>query len=208
MCGQLSLICSAYAKKPTKLTSAFLMNRPISSPPMLLPSFSQCDLRPCFLILWGLDSLQSNKVSSGWLVDIRCNLLCNKPWDPGCPWLWKAINLESLFAIIMHVVSFISSGVVSSILGAMICFHTWIRSYILKEVYRRISLGNKYGPWLRLRNQYAFSQLFLLLVHIIFLIFRSPKPPSLPKEMDNDKWPADEIPTELVPPYQRSRLQG
>ena len=33
MCGHLPLICSAYTKKPAKLTSAFLMNRSISFSP-------------------------------------------------------------------------------------------------------------------------------------------------------------------------------
>ena len=33
MCGHLPLICLTYAKKPTKLTSAFLMNRSISFSP-------------------------------------------------------------------------------------------------------------------------------------------------------------------------------
>ena len=75
MCGHLPLICSAYAKKPTKLTSALLVDRSIFFPPWycfhLLVDVTH------FLAFWGSDSLQSNEVFLGWLVSFGCNPFCN-----------------------------------------------------------------------------------------------------------------------------------
>jgi hypothetical protein len=56
MCGHLPLICSAYVKKPTRLTSAFLMNRFIRSSPWCYFHLLT-DAVHFFLALWGSDSL-------------------------------------------------------------------------------------------------------------------------------------------------------
>ena len=77
ICGHLPLICSAYAKKPTKLTSALLVDRSILFPPWFC--FHLLADATHFSALWGSDSLQSNKVFLGWLVGFVCNPFCNNP---------------------------------------------------------------------------------------------------------------------------------